>query len=280
MGIRNLLSKTGLVRPEFPTLPRGCKTEADLMRTDGNRLSPWRHDSYAKPLTLEIRSHGIGDEVPSDPRPYLTELPPNWKKLPNGLYQYTLPVDLRLTVEDFYYGENASFKGDLRAAKLTSSTSSTRFLMSADKIALNLYHYMKRCIPGFDAINGQKGYNANEFWKAFNIVVPNWGTIRFYNFGGDLCAPNGGLLQVVKTANDTTTLLLEPLKRQRPGIDGDRRQICYEGDEAEPHVGFNLPKDTTTVDNIITVFAVVHAIYRCTPKWEDPRGEWNPYPWL
>src|SRR5690606_16273445 len=130
-------------------------------------------------LTLKMRGGGFVDEVPSDPRPPLTELPPNWEQLPNGLYQYTLPTEFALTVDDFYYGENASFPASLNTPKGLPSTGEYRndahFLMSADKIALNLYHYMKRCIPGFDAINGDTGYNRGEFWKAFKIVVPNWG---------------------------------------------------------------------------------------------------------
>lgn len=286
--MRSLLSKIGLMRPSYPNLPKAVKAEVDLMKVDGgDRLSPWRHDSYAKPYTYQRPIGGsFWEDTPTDPRPNLTELPPNWEKLPIGSYQYTVPVDLRLTVDDFYAGEEASFPYRLNTPLNMPDTGSLRndapYEMGAERVALWLYHYMKKHIPGFDALNGSTGYDPQEFWKRFKIHVPNWGTICFWNFGGDMKADNGAVLRVLKPFDENGSfVLVEPLTRQVPNPNHAYpcKDICYEGDEHYGPQYKKLPNKPETVDNIITVFAVIHAIGRQVPKWEDPRGEWNPHRW-
>lgn len=275
-----ILETLGLKRPDFPRPPKGTFTEADLLQPGPGRLSPWRHDQFDKPSTLQMEWAGFMEDWPSDPRPELTTLPPDWAHREDGFYQYTLPCDLAFTPEDFFNGERNAFEARLDTPRNRPSTGPYRndapFLMNATKCAVSLYHYMKRCIPGFAAINGHTGYNAREFWKRFVLVLPGWGEIYFWNFGGNLLADNRAVLRAVRG-----DLVVEPLRRQNPGISSmlPTGEICYEGDENNPHVGFNLPQHPNTVDNIITVFAVVHAIGRLAPPWTDPRGEWKPYPW-
>jgi len=270
----------GLKTPEFPRLPKGTLTEADLLRPGPGRLSPWRHDKFSKPSTLQLGGPCFIEDRPSDPRPELTVLPPDWTHREDGFYQYTLPVELAFTLEDFFNGERNAFEARLDTPRNRPSTGPYRndapFLMSADHCAINLYHYMKRHVPGFAAITGDTGYNAKEFWKRFVLVLPGWGEIYFWNFGGTMNADNGAVLRAVRG-----NLVVEPLRRQKPGLCSmfATNDICYEGDENTAHVGFNLPQHPNTVDNIITVFAVVHAIGRLAPPWTDPRGEWKPYPW-
>jgi hypothetical protein len=190
-----------------------------------------------------------------------------------------LPVDLQLTVEDFYHGECAAFPARLDTPRNCPDTGPNRndapFRMNAEHAARHLYHYMKDHIPGFAALNGTKGYGGlDEFWKRFVIHVPYWGAIAFWNFGGKMQAEDGAVLRIIRSVGNNTLLIAEPLKRQKPQPGPyATHDICYEGDEDEAHVGFNLPKRPETVDNIITVFAVVHAIGRLAPAWKDPRGE-------
>jgi hypothetical protein len=275
-----ILETIGLKRPDFPRPPKGCNTAADLLRPGPGRLSPWRHDRFDKPSTLQLQGPYLFEDRPSDPRPEMTTLPPGWVHREDGFYQYTLPVELVFTLQDFFYGERNAFEARLDTPRNCPTTGRYRndapFLMNAYHCATNLYHYMKRYVPGFAAITGDTGYNAKEFWKRFVLVLPGWGEIWFWNFGGDLRAENGTVLRAVRG-----NLVVEPLRRQNPGLCSmfATNSICYEGDENTPHVGFNLPRYGHTVDNIITVFAVVHAIGRLAPAWEDPRGEWNPNPW-
>lgn len=221
------------------------------------RITNWRSGRIKKEFNLRVIG-GFADPFRAPP-PETHDLPAGWSIDKNGFYTCHLP-QIDIGKADFADGERASFPAYMTAARLSKPTSDTRFLMSADKVAMKFHHWMGANVPGFwDVFNYERRQNHD---KVFRLVIDKVADITFYSTHGGYNGKHAnrdeqGATFVVKTPDSTTHRLI-----YESNIANPHRDLCYPGHRDKPHVGFTLPPDDVVVDNLVSAFGMVRAIGR------------------
>lgn len=241
----------------------GKKSNADKLddADKAGRIADWRNGRIKKEFNLHLRGGGM-DPFWSPP-PETQKLPDGWSIDHNGHFTCHLP-EIRPTDDDFADGERKAFPAYMTAARMSKDTSSTRFLMSADKVAMKFHHWMGDNVPGFwDVYNYKRSQHSD---KVFRLVIEDVADITLYSTHGGYNGNHAktdeeGALMVVKTPDGKTHRLL-----YESNIANPHRDVCYPGHRDEVHVGFTLPPNDMVIDNLIAPFAMVRAIGRAAEE--------------
>lgn len=220
------------------------------------RLSKWRNGRIKKDFTLAVVSKGVtrGLDTPAERQ----SLPQGWHIDDNGYFTCHFPsVDIEKT--DFVAGELEAYPAYLQTARFTKGTSDSRFLMDAGHVALGFHHWMGHHVPNFWDVYHYEQQEHRD--KVFRLVFEGQGEIVFHGTHGGYWGEHSktdeqGAKLVVKSGEETYRLLYES------HCANPHRDVCYPGQRDMAMTAFNLPPKGPLADNIITAFAIIHAVGR------------------